>query len=77
MPDTNPELRIPSVRISPSNEEVLAQLGPLADLAANKWRAGFVSVGPRGHISTESGNGDWQEGWHLLEAFAAGLRVQV
>jgi uncharacterized protein len=44
---------------------------------AKSWEAGFVSVGPRGHISTEPGNGDWQEGWHLLEAFAAGLRLQL
>jgi predicted alpha/beta hydrolase family esterase len=44
---------------------------------AEKWEAGFVSVGPRGHISTEPGNGDWQEGWHLLEAFAAGLHVRI
>ena len=44
---------------------------------ANNWGGGFVSVGPRGHISTEPGNGDWQEGWNLLEAFAAGLRVQI
>jgi predicted alpha/beta hydrolase family esterase len=44
---------------------------------AEKWGAGFVSVGPRGHISTEPGNGDWQEGWHLLKAFAAGLHVQI
>jgi predicted alpha/beta hydrolase family esterase len=44
---------------------------------ADKWGAGFVSVGARGHISTEPGNGDWEEGQHLLEAFAAGLRVQV
>ncbi len=44
---------------------------------ASKWDAGFVSVGPRGHVSTEPGNGDWEEGCHLLAAFAAGLRVQV
>jgi hypothetical protein len=44
---------------------------------AEKWGAGFVSVGPRGHIATEPGNGEWEEGWRLLEAFAAGLRVQV
>jgi predicted alpha/beta hydrolase family esterase len=44
---------------------------------ANSWEAGFVSVGPRGHIATEPGNGDWEEGWRLLEACAAGLRVQV
>ena len=44
---------------------------------AKSWEAGFVSVGARGHISTEPNNGDWQEGWLLLEAFAAGLRVQL
>jgi predicted alpha/beta hydrolase family esterase len=44
---------------------------------ANRWGAGFVSVGDRGHISTEPGNGDWQEGWNLLEAFAAGLGAQI
>jgi predicted alpha/beta hydrolase family esterase len=44
---------------------------------AYSWEAGFVSVGPRGHISTEPGNGDWEEGWRLLKAFAAGLRVQI
>jgi predicted alpha/beta hydrolase family esterase len=43
---------------------------------ATSWGAGFVSVGSRGHISTEPGNGDWQEGWHLREAFAAGLRLR-
>jgi predicted alpha/beta hydrolase family esterase len=44
---------------------------------ADKWEAGFVSVGPRGHISTEPGNGDWDEGQHLLAAFAAGLGVKI
>ena len=44
---------------------------------ASKWVAGFVSVGDRGHISTEPGNGDWQEGWNLLEAFASGLHMQI
>jgi serine hydrolase len=44
---------------------------------ANTWGAGFVSVGARGHISTEPGNGDWQEGHNLLQAFAAGLRVEI
>jgi predicted alpha/beta hydrolase family esterase len=44
---------------------------------ADKWEAGFVSVGPRGHISTEPGNGDWDEGQHLLAAFAAGLGVRI
>lgn len=49
----------------------------VAEGLARSWGAGFISVGDRGHISAEPGNGDWQEGWHLLEAFAAGLRVQL
>lgn len=44
---------------------------------AKGWEAGFISVGARGHISTEPGNGDWEEGRHLLEAFAAGLHAQL
>jgi predicted alpha/beta hydrolase family esterase len=49
----------------------------VATKLAKGWHAGFVSVGPRGHIATEPGNGDWEEGWHLFEAFAAGLHVQL
>jgi uncharacterized protein len=49
----------------------------VANELAVKWNTGFVSVGPRGHISTEPGNGDWQEGWNLLQAFAAGLREEI
>jgi serine hydrolase len=49
----------------------------VAKQMATTWQAGFVSVGDRGHIATEPGNGSWEEGWHLLEAFAAGIRVQI
>ncbi|WP_114209115.1 RBBP9/YdeN family alpha/beta hydrolase [Acidisarcina polymorpha] len=49
----------------------------VAKRLAGAWEAGFISVGERGHIATEPGNGSWEEGWHLLEAFAAGLRVQI
>lgn len=40
---------------------------------ADAWGAGFVSVGPRGHINGSSGLGAWPEGAALLAAFEAGL----
>jgi hypothetical protein len=41
MSNRNPEMRIPSVRISPSNDEVLSDLGLLADLAGTWHGEGF------------------------------------
>ena len=49
----------------------------VAEQMANGWCAGFVCVGARGHISTEPGNKDWQEGLGLLETFAFGLGVRT
>jgi predicted alpha/beta hydrolase family esterase len=49
----------------------------VAEQMANRWGAGFVCVGARGHISTEPGNKNWQEGLGLLEAFASGLGVRT
>jgi predicted alpha/beta hydrolase family esterase len=49
----------------------------VAEQMADRWGAGFVCVGARGHISTEPGNEDWQEGLGLLEAFASGLGVRT
>lgn len=59
-----------------STNDPYCPIGVATELAKS-WEAGFVSVGERGHISTEPGNGDWQEGWNLLEAFAAGLGVHI
>ncbi|KEA40999.1 hypothetical protein CR64_19000 [Pseudomonas aeruginosa] len=44
---------------------------------ATGWAAGCVEVGALGHINAASGVGDWDTGWHLLQAFGAGLRVQM
>lgn len=44
---------------------------------AMDWAAGCVEVGALGHINAASGVGDWDTGWHLLQAFGAGLRVQM
>jgi predicted alpha/beta hydrolase family esterase len=38
-----------------------------AEGCARAWGAGFVSVGPRGHINAASGLGAWDEGWSLLQ----------
>jgi uncharacterized protein len=72
-----PEVPLPyPALVVASTNDPYCPIEVAAELAA-KWEAGFVSVGPRGHIATEPGNGDWAEGWNLLQAFAAGLRVQV
>lgn len=39
--------------------------------------AGFVDIGPKGHINAQSGLGDWAEGQRLLTAFCAGLSFKV
>ncbi|MCW7538382.1 alpha/beta fold hydrolase [Aquabacterium sp. A7-Y] len=35
---------------------------------ATQWGAALLSVGPRGHINSESGLGDWPEGRALLDS---------
>jgi uncharacterized protein len=49
----------------------------VAEEMADKWGAGFICVGARGHISTEPGNEDWREGLGLLETFASGIGVRT
>ena len=34
---------------------------------AEKWGAELINVGPKGHINSESGIGDWPEGEKLLQ----------
>jgi uncharacterized protein len=72
-----PESRIPYPALVVSSTDDPHCSIEVAERFAKAWEAGFVSVGPRGHIATEPGNGDWEEGSRLLEAFAAGLRVQI
>lgn len=56
---------------------VASRTDPYAPLArarafAQAWGAGFVDVGDRGHINSESALGPWPEGRNLLCAFLAG-----
>lgn len=41
---------------------------------AEEWGAGFVEIGPCGHINGASGLGIWHQGRMLFGAFCAGLR---
>lgn len=41
---------------------------------AEEWDAGFVEIGPCGHINGASGLGIWDQGRMLFGAFCAGLR---
>jgi predicted alpha/beta hydrolase family esterase len=37
-----------------------------AEQFAKAWQAQFVSIGPCGHINTDSGLGDWPQGMEIL-----------
>lgn len=38
-----------------------------AQACAQAWGSLYVEAGPRGHLNSESGLGDWAEGYKLLE----------
>ncbi len=50
-----------------SRDDPFGSLERAAGMAAD-WGAGFVDIGPRGHINAASGLGDWPEGLALLHA---------
>lgn len=41
-----------------------------ARACANAWRSAFVEAGARGHLNSDSGLGDWSDGYKLLETLA-------
>ena len=42
-----------------------------ARACASRWGSRFVNIGPTGHINSESGLGDWSEGWALYQELTA------
>lgn len=42
-----------------------------AQAAASEWGSRFVSVGSAGHINSDSGLGEWREGFALFQQLAA------
>jgi len=67
-------LPFPSLVIASTNDPFMTI--QRARALAGAWRAGFVDLGPCGHINAESGLGDWPAGHAWLETLlvGAGLR---
>jgi predicted alpha/beta hydrolase family esterase len=43
---------------------------------ADAWGSKLVEIGDAGHVTTDSGYGDWPEGLRLLDAFCADVAAQ-
>ena len=59
------ELPFPSIVVASSNDEYVSL--DKAAAFARHWGSAFVDIGPRGHINSASGLGDWPEGYQLLQ----------
>ncbi len=59
----------PSIVVASSNDPY----GTLefARSCASAWGGRLVDIGPAGHINSESGLGEWREGFSLLQELAA------
>ena len=59
----------PSIVVASSNDPY----GSLefAHSCALGWGSHFVNIGPAGHINSESGLGEWPEGWVLYQELTA------
>jgi predicted alpha/beta hydrolase family esterase len=42
-----------------------------ANHCARAWGSSFVDIGSAGHINADSGHGEWNEGYALLQRFLA------
>jgi predicted alpha/beta hydrolase family esterase len=42
-----------------------------AKQCATAWGSTFVDIGQAGHINADSGHGEWEEGYLLLQRFMA------
>ncbi len=55
----------PSIVVASSNDPYGSF--EFARACASGWGSRFVNIGPAGHINSESGLGDWPEGWTLYQ----------
>lgn len=60
------KLPFPSVLVGSENDPYCSLAR--AQQMAQAWGASFVNLGPAGHINSDSGLGDWQEGHALLQS---------
>lgn len=63
------KLPFPSIVVASSDDQYVSI--ERARQFANAWGSRFVEIGPAGHISGDSGYGDWPEGEQMLMAFCA------
>lgn len=60
------KLPFPSMVVASTNDPYCTL--ERAAFFANHWGSRFVNAGAKGHINSESGLGEWQEGQNLLKA---------
>lgn len=65
MPMPLSRLPFPSIVVASSDDYYVS--AGRATLFAEKWGSEFVQIGNRGHINSDSGLGDWDEGYEILQ----------
>jgi predicted alpha/beta hydrolase family esterase len=60
-------LPFPSLVVASTNDPYVSL--ERAAFFASQWGSRFETVGDRGHINSDSGLGDWPEGYKLLQTF--------
>jgi predicted alpha/beta hydrolase family esterase len=60
-----PRLPFPSIVVASSDDEYVSTAR--AAWFAERWGSAFIDIGNRGHINSDSGLGDWPEGYQLLK----------
>jgi predicted alpha/beta hydrolase family esterase len=60
-----PRFPFPSIVVASSDDEYVSPAR--AVWFAENWGSAFVDIGKRGHINSDSGLGDWIEGYQLLQ----------
>jgi predicted alpha/beta hydrolase family esterase len=66
-------LQVPGLLLHSSDDRYATTAG--SRRMARAWGVADIGLGPLGHINTDSCLGTWDEGWRLVTAFRAGLRV--
>jgi hypothetical protein len=72
-PAPQEKLPFPALLVASTNDSYGS--AEFAQSLAEAYGAWFLSLGPLGHINTESGHGDWPEGLGLLTTFAENLNA--
>ncbi len=60
---------VPVLVVSSGNDPYCASSA--AEELVSRWGAERVDISDHGHINAESGLGSWEQGWELVQVFAA------